>query len=601
MKYDKSYLKDNLARIIDSCFVIVVFALAFVSYPFILNSNKIGKELFFVTAVSVWLFFNRLTRFKNKIFKIYTVDLAIWLFILYVAIHYFLLSYYSFLYNQFWVFTGYIILFYLFQLSFAKKNKSEVVFNFCIKFIWLCCFIQSIIALLQKMNFVNADNEYFQVVGTFINPNFLGVYMVIGLVIVVYQFLFFELKNIIFKLLLLVSTLLMLYILYLTDSRASWISLVVGVLFLFGTSPKNLPFFKENKKKAVALFSVLFFVCVSSLYFLYLLNTDSVDGRALIRKITVLEIKKKPIFGNGIFDFAGIYNNSKAEYFNELQRPWNEIKVANYVSNALNDYLQIIFEIGFFGLVLLGFLLFMIIRKIELNTKTRLGLTFVVLFATLGLFTSILYNPTAMVFLVWGLSLLVVFGNNKRELLIVTNNFYIKSINIGFITMSFIVAVVFYLKTQTLKDFKTIVESENQKLYYKISDKKMVLIEDDPFVEFKFGFEKFHEGESKKGLFMMENSTKKEPIPDANLVLANLYLSQKKIMQTEKLLLSNVGIEPFKFEARDNLLRFYIETNQKDEILKTANSIINLPIKIESKKVHQYKYYAKKIITRYKK
>ena len=599
MKSNISNLKDTLAGIIDSCFIILVFALPFVSYPFILNSNKTGKELFFVTVVFAWLFFKALKGFKNNTLNIHTVDLMMLLFFSYVIIHFFIFSYYDFLYNQFWVFTGYIVLFYLFRLSLDNKNKPGASFDFIIKLIWFSCFAESIIALLQKTDYVNAGNEYFQVVGTFINPNFLGVYMVTGLIITLYQFLFLGFKNSIAKLLLLLSALLMLYVLYLTDSRASWISLVVGVLFLLCTSPKSFTFLKSNKKKAITLISVLFFVGVSGSYFLYQLNKDSVDGRTLIRKITISEIKEKPVFGNGIFNFPGIYNNSKAEYFNEQQRSWAEIKVANYVSTAFNDYLQILFEIGFFGFVLLGLLLVLIIRKTKLNPKTRLGLTFVVIFAFLGLFTSVLYNPTAIVILVFGLSLLVVYGGNKKEMLTITNTFCIKSINIGFIIVSILITALFYVKTQTLIDFKIVSDSGNQKFYYKISDNKMRLIEDDPFIEFKFGFEKFHEGESIKGIFMMENSVKKSPIPDANVVLANLYLQQKKILNAEKLLLLNVGIEPFRFEPRENLLKFYIENKKFGKCFKTANEIINLPIKIESKKAHLYKENARKIISRY--
>jgi len=595
-----SDFKDNGIAKIDFFFIILIFALPFISYPFILNSNKIGKELFFVTVVAVLGLFKLFICFKNKTLKLHTHDVMMFFFISYVSIHYYLFSFYSFLYDQFWVFTGYIALFYLFQLSFYKKNKPESVFNFCIRLIWFCCSVEAIISLLQKMNVVNAENEYFQIVGTFINPNFLGVYMVIGIIIILYQFLFCEFKNRIVKLLLLVSALLMLYVLYETDSRASWISLAVGTLFLLCTSSKCLSFLKANKKKTLMLISVLLVVCVSGLYFLYQLNKDSVDGRTLIRKITISEIKEKPIFGNGIFNFAGIYNNSKAEYFGELQRPWNEVKVANYVSTAFNDYLQIIFEIGFFGLVLLGVLLFTIIRDIELNNKTRLGLTIVVIFAFLGLFTSVLYNPTAMVFLVWGLSLLVVYGNNRKELLTITNAFCIKSVNIGFLIISFLITIVFYVKTKTLIDFKIISESENQRYYYKISDNKMLLTEDDSFVEFKFGFEKFHESEVNEGIIMMENSIKKAPVPDANLVLANLYSGQKKNLRTEQLLLLNVGIEPFRFEPLDNLLKFYLETKQKEKIIKTANEIINLPIKIESKKIYLYKENAKATLERFK-
>lgn len=592
-------LKDNLAGIIDYCFIILVFSLPFVSYPFILNSNKTGKELFFVTVVFVWLFFKLLVGFKNKTIKVCTVDLMLLLFFLYVIIHFFIFSYYGFLYDQFWVFTGYLVLFYLFRLSFDNKNKPEFTFNLTLKLIWFSCCAESIIALLQKIDFLNAENEYFEMVGTFINPNFLGVYMLIGLIITFYQFQFSEFKGNIMKLLLLLSSLLMFYILYETDSRASWISFVVGTLFLLFTSSKCLPFFRANKKKTLTLISVLFIVGISGLYFLYQLNKDSVDGRTLIRKITISEIKENPVFGNGIFNFPGIYNHSKAKYFNEQQRPWAEIKVANYVSTAFNDYLQILFETGIFGFVLLSLLLFVIIRKTELNPKTRLGLTFVSVFSFLGLFTSVLYNPAAMIFLLLGLSLLVVYGGNKREILTIKNPFCIKSISACLIIISVVITVVFYVKIQTLIDFKTISESGNQKFYYKISDNKMMVIKDDPFMEFKFGFEKFHESEVKEGILMMESSIKKAPVPNANLVLATLYFSQRKDLRTEQLLLLNVAIEPFRFEPRYSLLNFYLETKQKEKITKTANEIINLPIKIKSKKVYLYKKNAKVILERF--
>jgi hypothetical protein len=65
------------------------------------------------------------------------------------------------------------------------------------------------------------------------------------------------------------------------------------------------------------------------------------------------------------------------------------------------------------------------------------------------------------------------------------------------------------------------------------------------------------------------------------------------------LLLLNLGIEPFRFEPRENLLKFYMETKQSEKLLRTAQEIINLPIKIESKKARFYKEKARKIILKY--
>ena len=248
---------------------------------------------------------------------------------------------------------------------------------------------------------------------------------------------------------------------------------------------------------------------------------------------------------------------------------------------------------------MLGLVLFTIIRKIQFNNKTRLGLSLVIVFGILGLFTSVLYNPIAMVFFVWTLSLLFVYGHNREETISITDVFFIKTISVSFNIILLLTVGFFYLKTKALIDFKSIIEDGNQKFYYKISDNRMSLIEDDPFVEFKIGFEKFHDGEVNKGIHMMENSIKKAPIPDANLTLANIYLSQKKILKAEGLLLLNLGIEPFRFEPRENLLKFYMETKQNEKLLKTAKDIVDLPIKIESKKTYLYKENAKEIIARY--
>ncbi len=70
----------------------------------------------------------------------------------------------------------------------------------------------------------------------------------------------------------------------------------------------------------------------------------------------------------------------------------------------------------------------------------------------------------------------------------------------------------------------------NQKFYYKISDNRILLIEDEPFVEFKFEFEKFHDDEVNKGIRMMENSIRKAPIPGANITLAyiNIFIYPRR-------------------------------------------------------------------------
>jgi hypothetical protein len=456
--------------------------------------------------------------------------------------------------------------------------------------------VQSIVALLQNFDFINSENKYFKTVGTFINPNFLGVYMVVGILVLLFQILVVQEKRIVVNAALLLSFFSMMYVLYLTESRASWMSLIIGFLVLLFTSRNGVYFFKANKKKTIILFAIISIAVLGSLYLLYQLNKDSVDGRTLIRKIAVLDIQKSPFFGNGIFNFDGVYNDSKALYFTENQRPWKEVKVADYVSNALNDYIQIVFEIGLLGFILLGVLFFIMVRKIELNPRTRFALAIVTAFVFLGLFTSVLYNPTAMVFMVWALSILFVYGDNKTEVFVISNNRTL-SILRGISFFAFLsIGVLFALKTKSLRDFKTVIVDANQKFYYKLSNNDMLFIKDDAFVEFKLGYEKYSNQEIKPGISMMENSVKKCKIPEANIILANIYTAQKDFIRTEQLLVANVGIEPFRFEPRANLLHFYIQTNQKAKSIKIAQQIINLPAKMKSNKIGVYKQEAEEYL-----
>ncbi|PXY39100.1 hypothetical protein DMB65_19680 [Flavobacterium cheongpyeongense] len=58
----------------------------------------------------------------------------------------------------------------------------------------------------------------------------------------------------------------------------------------------------------------------------------------------------------------------------------------------------------------------------------------------------------------------------------------------------------------------------------------------------------------------------------------------------------NNGIEPFRFEPKENLFRFYIQTKQKEKSIKIAREIINLPVKIKSNKIDICKTEAEKYL-----
>lgn len=586
----------NCNKIISYFFTIAVFVLPFISYPFVLNSTKVGQELYLVSVIAFWLFCGGLFVFKNKSLSIRLIDILFLAFLFYCILHYYYYSFFGFLHNGFWVFSSYIVLFYLFKWSFSNEKYRNVLFDFTVKLIWILAIIQSIIGLSQEFNLLKSGNEFFKVVGTFINPNFLGISMVLGITASLYLFCFSFSENKFAKLLLAFSSILMVCVLVLTQSRAAWLALCVAILVFFGTSPKSILFIKTNKSKSIGLFFTIVLVGFLSLYGLYQMGTDSVDGRGFIRKIITPKIVENPILGNGISNFSGIYNQSKTQYFLEKQRPWEEIKIGDYVAYAFNDYVQIVFEIGFVGLFLMGILLYYILKKTILNPQTRFALSLLVCLCFLGVFTSVLYNPNAMIYVIWTLAILVVFGEIRKPIRTTENQFIIRVIAVLIIAISGFTEYIFYKKTAGLSKFKIVSESSNQRIYYKLNDFDLLFIKEDPYLEFQLGYENYLMGNPVLGIQLMENSIKKDPIPKANIALSNLYLQQKDYRKTENLLLYNLGIEPSRFEPYVNLMNFYTVTKSENKKIAIANKIINLPVKIPSVTVDKYKKTANEIV-----
>lgn len=596
MNLKTSIFLTSFDKIICFLFIIFLFSLPFVSYSFILNPIKVGQELYIVSIIALGLFFRILVFYRIKSLKIHIVDVLFFTVLSYYILHYYFYSYFGFLYNEFWIFLNYIVLFYLFKWSFGNKKNGAALFDFTVVLTWFIAIIQSIIGLLQQFDFLKSDNEFFKVTGTFINPNFLGIAMLLGLIatLYLYYFLFFEKK--ILKLFLVLSLPMIIYVLFLTQSRAAWIAFCVAIIVFFGTSEKSFLFFKTNKKKALGILFLIVFLGISSLYLLYKMDTDSVDGRRFIRKITYTKIIENPFLGNGVFNFKGIYNQSKAHYFLAKQRPWAEIKVGDYVGYAFNDYLQVVFEIGFLGLFLIGLLVFFILKDIAISPKTRFALSIIISFCFLGAFTSVLYNPNAMIYVIWALAIIVVFGKIKIPIIVFKNQFLIKGFAFFLIGFSCYTEFIFYKKINGLSKFKNVTVIPNQKIYYKLNDFDLLFIKEDPFIEFRYGYEKYQEGNVELGFGIMKNSVKKDPIPKANIALADLYYQQKKYYKTEELLKLNIGIEPSRFEPLNNLLQFYVKRKQYLKKVKIANEIIRLPMKKESAKVLTYKKIALSIL-----
>ena len=141
------------------------------------------------------------------------------------------------------------------------------------------------------------------------------------------------------------------FMLYESDSRASWLSCAIGILTFF--SPliiKHLP-----KSIIIRTGSLLILICLCTYLIsgLYSYKKDSADGRILIWKISLEMVKDKPILGYGFDGFRKNYMNYQAAYLQEKQLPETINNLADDNHHAFNEFLRIIIEQGIIGVIIL--------------------------------------------------------------------------------------------------------------------------------------------------------------------------------------------------------------------------------------------------------
>lgn len=141
------------------------------------------------------------------------------------------------------------------------------------------------------------------------------------------------------------------FMLYESDSRASWLSFAIGILTFF--SPliiKHLP-----KSIIIQTGSLLILICLCTYLIsgLYSYKKDSADGRILIWKISLEMVKDKPILGYGFDGFRKNYMNYQAAYLQEKQLPETINNLADDNHHAFNEFLRIIIEQGIIGVIIL--------------------------------------------------------------------------------------------------------------------------------------------------------------------------------------------------------------------------------------------------------
>ena len=576
------------------------FIILLLIFPIILRLffgfGYIRIKCLYVVLIIFWsvkgIFFSKCVLRK---FNFYDVGFCS-LFIFFI-LHFSFLSQTTFYDFKFWLYISYFLALYAFRWTIVQNQKNAIksIHIFACTVI-LASYFESFIGLFQYFQSSSLDKNYLSLLGSFNSPNFFAGFIGYGFICSVWYLFSYSIKKFYVRIIIIIGIVILLIPICLSQSRGTWLSILVVLLVFFMFDKKNIIRLKKlHIYKLVLIASpLLALICFS----LFNLRPESVKGRLLVAKISAKAIAKEPIKGHGVFSFQGKYNNEKAKYFQEQIRPWGEIKNANYIYTAFNDYILIAFELGVIVLILLLLLIVFIFLRIQITLYTKLGLVLVIYLCVFALFNTPSHSILIMSVPIFGLAILLNYGGFSHKYNVsITAKYIIKSVLLLFGSLLVYAVIMKFSSENKLINFGAIKNKGEALKLIELTKFSKDSRSSDAYIGrklFKYGFEE-------TGIKFMLKDYNATYNPSTGKFLAKYFEYKQNYKKAIELYKYNINIEPYRYEARMDLLSLLDKNNQYKEVVKLSNTIINLPIKIPSKKIDNYKKIANNYIDKYSK
>lgn len=567
-----------------------------VSYVLLLITSIIiysGENLPFIKGKYIyWLPLLTLTAFifilrnKSEILKITVYDIILFLLTAVGTIHFIYFSKATIYNTTIWNYIGYLTIYLLLRNYCRTTDISKKALHILLYFCSVTAVVNIFLMFLQWNHWISSPNEFFRTTGLFFSPNQLGIYLSIGCLSSL--FLLQKANALWLKIALGISLLLVASGLFVTESRGAFISLCIATVYYFLSGAKTKSLF--NWKTSLALGILI----AGSFYFISIINknkTDSTSGRYFTTQQVIKQIAQNPL-GYGANSFSLEYNKAKAQYF-ENNSKWEEMKNAGYIYFPNNDFLELTFELGILWISIFGvFILLLFIKKSD-SFETAICRTILLCLIIFALTNNILILPVFAI-IACICSVIIINTNDIKVIYELKNRGIYKFAGVGLI-LSFAFIQIARInaehKLYKLYEGKMYLIGENQLQGYlsKVDNKGEEL--------FMGGIILMKNGYQKEGMNYMQTGFERSGKPSIGKILANGLQKQKKFAEAETIYTYNKNAEPYRYEARIDLLKLFIETRQYAKAKKMAQEIIDLPVKIPSVAIDDFKKKSKVLLT----
>lgn len=478
---------------------------------------------------------------------------------------------------------------YLFQ---SNSQKGSGAITSIVNIILVIGIVQVIWGILQLLNFTENLQKEFTIGAAFGNPGQYTNFLILVFAFAAALVLFSKVKAV--RMLAIITSLGILVILPFTQARASWVAGLAVIVYLIDA---KYGFARKMKQKIspvlrVGALVLVFLVAGLASVWLYNLKKDSSSGRLFIWKTSWEMIKDKPIFGFGFDRYASAHNDYQAAYFMAHPDDKESAAVADGVNYAFNEFVQVTVEVGVIGL-LLFVALFVIGLRVKFSAAYDKGAYYpyflaakglLIAFIILSLFSYPVHTVATYSLLVFALAILARLGDNKLFAFKMSPSQFKFLAVLGIVSFSIFMLLQYNRKQaehKWLEAFKLMrmnKYNEAYRMYQEIDGK----LDYNQFFIFNYGAEltlmkRYEESinELKKVECRLNDS-------DFYTYLANGYENMGDFKKAEECYQKSAAIMPLKFFPKYRLVQLYLQTGRKEEALKLATIILNMPVKVPS-------------------
>lgn len=541
---------------------------SFISIPGITYGDAYGKECYFLLSTGISASIFSLAQFKYRLkYSVTTADILLGIALLVVIIRITRVD------NRILIVLCLIIWAWLTTKLRTGKVGISIFFFFGL--------IHSVMGIKQLFSHFGLP-----ISGLFSNPgvyaNYLIPFFAIALGLLLWE------KKIWGKAVYLLCLSLIAMAIIFSQARAGVVAMGVSAVFLLEFRFKLKGFITKSAKslqKIVTITVTIVLLCIFFSWGIIFFKPDSVKGRLLIYAVSMRMIAQKPIFGYGLNKHSTLYPNFQANYFKE--NPDSGLAVfADNTKVAFNEFLQIFTELGVVGFMLIITILYYLFSiPITPNNKEEIILWKAALLGIVvsGFFSYPLRNIVTALNATLISGILASYDNRVLFSARITKKLTMFSLIIAFSASIYLGKKLYdqykgYLLWTEAVNNKPVTIDKTIEMYMEIYP----LLKSNGLFLYNYGVT--------LSIFQAYESSNKvlnETLiyfndMDVWVFMGDNYKGMNNFNDAEKCYIHASHMIPCRFYPLFKLAQLYKETNNKDKLHETAQTIIDKPIKILS-------------------